>query len=119
MRYQIALLIKQVCTLMLHASLQVEVSDGSQLPVKLVSYWKCESATTNFRLDYTYHSSTLPSFQKPPLTSVSIVVPVNGGVRNMLSKPAGTWSGERQQMAWNIGEVAASDDSSPGEGGRV
>ena len=56
----------------------------------MVAYWKCESDHTDLRLDYKYnaHAMSLPA----ALMNLSIAVPVDGGVKNMQSKPNGTWS---------------------------
>ena len=87
----------------------MDIADGSKLPLKVATYWKCETAVTNFRFDYTYVGSNMPSVMKPPLTHVSVCVPVNGGVRNTLSKPSGNWLADKQQIMWKIGEVAANE----------
>ena len=92
------------------ACVQVNVSDGSKLPLQLVAYMKCEPNTTNFRLNYTYHPSVFQS--KPTLTKVAFSVPVDGGVRNALTKPTGKWSVENSRMTWAIGDIPPSD--SPG-----
>ena len=93
-------------------SLQVDISDGSELPMRLTAYWKCTELVTNFRFDYSYIGAKLPSTTPPPLTQVSVCVPVNGGVRNTLSRPSGNWLAEKQQIVWKIGEVAPGDGES-------
>ena len=85
---------------------QVNITDGSLLPVRLAAYWKCTEKVTNFRFDYTYIGANLPSSSRPPLTQMSVCVPVNGGVRNTLSRPSGNWVADKQQITWKIGEVA-------------
>ena len=90
------------------------MSDTVQLPLKLVCYWKCDSAITNFRLDYTYQPSALRrpgpnSAHKFPLTGVIVSVPVNGGVSNALSKPTGTWVPDQDKMVWKVGEASYAD----------
>jgi hypothetical protein len=88
---------------------EVNISDGSQMPVRLTAYWKCTELVTNFRFDYSYIGSNLPMATPPPLTQVSVCVPVNGGVRNTLSRPSGSWLADKQQIVWKIGEVAPGD----------
>jgi len=89
------------------------VADSSNLPVKLVSYWKCEQSVTNFRLDYTYQPTALTSPNEPkPLTKFSVSVPVDGGVRNALSKPNGSWSSEDKTMVWDVNSVEPATEPS-------
>eukprot|EP00731_Ephydatia_muelleri_P018986 Em0011g1026a len=81
----------------------VKVSDATRLPLHLASYWKCEPKVTNFRLDYTYNPA---AFNTPvPITSLSVCVPVNGGVVNTLSKPQAEWNAEQGKMVWKIGDL--------------
>lgn len=58
-------------------------------PFQLVSYWKCEPTHTDIKIDYkyNYHAMASPS----PLLNVSISVPVDGGVKNVQSKPHSAW----------------------------
>lgn len=83
---------------------QVKLSDGTQLPLQLISYMKCEPTVTNFRLDYTYQPAVFPS--KPTLCKVSVTLPVDGGVKNNLSRPTGKWSAEGSQMVWEVGDLS-------------
>lgn len=94
---------------------QVGVADGSQLPLKLLCYWKCEPTVTNFRLDYTFVPSTLSSHSTkhpPSLTNVTISVPVSGDVRNALSKPTGVWLDDQSKMVWTVGNLQPAEQSS-------
>lgn len=72
------------------AVMQVKALPGAQsTPLSLVSYFKCEDQTTNYRLDYKYN----PAAMAGPVTlkQVSIGVTVDGGVTNMQSIPVGQW----------------------------
>ncbi len=87
---------------------QVDITDGTKLPLQLVAYMKCEPTVTNFRMDYTYQPSV---FQlKPTLTKVTFSVPMDGGVKNALTKPTGKWSAETNRMTWAIGDIPPSDN---------
>ena len=83
------------------------MKDGTELPLQLVSYMKCEPNTTNFRLDYTYKPNTFQS--NPSLHMVAFCVPIDGGVKNALTKPTGEWSAENNHMTWTIGDVEPSN----------
>ncbi len=56
------------------------------IPLHLVCYWKCEPAQTDFRLDFRYNRA-----QRAPLGNVHVLVPVDGEVTHMQSKPTATW----------------------------
>ena len=83
----------------------MNVSDGKKLPLQLVCYWKCEPTITNVRLDYTYTPSAFTLSPKPTLTNMVVSVPVNGGVKNALSKPSGVWTAEQNKLVWKVGEL--------------
>jgi hypothetical protein len=68
----------------------VKSKPGAQsCPFQLVSYWKCEQTHTDIKIDYKYNSHAMT--QPSPLLNVSISVPVDGGVRNVQSKPHSAW----------------------------
>ena len=56
------------------------------IPLHLLCYWKCEQAQTDFRLDYKFNRS-----QRGALGNVNVLVPVDGEVTHMQSKPTATW----------------------------
>ena len=59
------------------------------VPLQLRSYWRCDQKMTDLKIDYEYN----PICVKPPasLSNVSVIVPVDGGVEIMHSKPSATW----------------------------
>ncbi|XP_022250511.1 F-BAR domain only protein 2-like [Limulus polyphemus] len=73
-------------------------------PLHLVAYWKCEPRTTNLRIDYKYNPSALASMT--PVSNITVIVPVDGGVNDMQSKPSGTWNAENQRVIWRIPELS-------------
>lgn len=74
----------------------------------MICYMKCDLNITNFRLDYTYQPSVFQS--RSTLTKVSVSVPVDGDVKNSLTKPTGKWSAENNLMVWAIGDIPPSDN---------
>lgn len=69
---------------------QVNTGSGAQSsPLQLVSYWKCEDSHTDLRIDYKYNPHAIAS--PSPLLNLNIMVPVDGVVSNMQSKPSGQW----------------------------
>ncbi|XP_022107657.1 F-BAR domain only protein 2-like isoform X2 [Acanthaster planci] len=89
---------------------QVKVEpEGRSTPLHLISYWKCEPSTTDVRIDYAYNSSAVD--QAVPLSNVTLIVPVDGGVTVMQSKPAATWSAESKRALWKIGDISPNSES--------
>jgi F-BAR domain only protein len=69
---------------------QVRQKPGAtSCPFQLVSYWKCETTQTDLKVDYKYNSHAMAVAS--PLLNVTISVPVDGGVKNVQSKPHSAW----------------------------
>ncbi|XP_054709963.1 F-BAR domain only protein 2-like isoform X4 [Uloborus diversus] len=77
-------------------------------PLHLVAYWKCAPSSTDLRIDYKYNPSSLAS--ATPLTNVNIIVPVNGGVTDVQSKPKVLWNSDTSRAVWKIPELSQSSD---------
>ena len=58
------------------------MKSSNGLPLQMISFWKCESSLTTFRLDYTYTPDVFPSTSKPNLTGLAVTVTVGGGSLN-------------------------------------
>ncbi|CAO1402382.1 unnamed protein product [Diamesa tonsa] len=88
----------------------VRSKTGAQsCPFQLVSYWKCEPTHTDIKIDYKYNSHSMA--QASPLLNVSISVPVDGGVRNVQSKPHSAWLGESNKLMWNFTDISQHSDN--------
>lgn len=72
-------------------------------PLHLVAYWKCESRITDLRIDYKFNPSALAI--TVPINNLNIIVPVNGGVSDVQSKPKVLWNGELNRAVWKIPEL--------------
>lgn len=78
-------------------------------PLLLTSYWKCEPHQTDFRLDYQYNES---AFAQPfPLTSINVIVPVNGGAQRMHSLPTGVWNPDTSRALWKLNEISVLNEN--------
>lgn len=77
---------------------------ATSTPLHLVAYWKCEQATTDIRIDYKYHPTALAS--PASITNIHIIVPVDGGVIDMQSKPLGNWNSETNRASWRLLELS-------------
>nr|XP_006820584.1 PREDICTED: FCH domain only protein 2-like [Saccoglossus kowalevskii] len=83
---------------------QVKALPGvGSTPLQLCTYWKCEPTVTELRIDYRYNSS---SMSKPmTLSAVQFIVPVDGGVTVMQSKPPATWSADSKRALWKLSDI--------------
>ncbi|KAL6463521.1 hypothetical protein MHYP_G00279120 [Metynnis hypsauchen] len=86
------------------------LSNGIQsTPLNLAVYWKCGSSTTDLRIDYRYNPEAM---QPPgPLTSVQVLVPVNGGVANMQSLPNAIWNTEQNKSLWKLNDISEKSEN--------
>ncbi|XP_072944147.1 F-BAR domain only protein 2 [Epargyreus clarus] len=77
---------------------------AASCPFQLVSYWKCERDHTDLKVDYKYnlHAMSPPS----PLLNVSVCVPMNGAVKNVIAMPKNTWNSENEQALWRFTELS-------------
>ncbi|KAF4533532.1 hypothetical protein B566_EDAN001017 [Ephemera danica] len=79
---------------------QVKSKNGAaSCPFQLVVYWKCEKNHTDMKVDYKYNSHAMAS--PSPLLNLTVAVPVDGGVKNMQSKPA-----ESNRALWKFTELS-------------
>lgn len=85
-------------------------SGAASCPLQLVSYWKCSQTHTDLKIDYKYNSHAMAA--PSPLLNVSISVPVDGGVKNVQSKPHSAWLGESNRLVWNFTDISQHSDNS-------
>ena len=79
-------------------------SGAGSCPFQLVAYWKCSITHTDLKVDYKYNSHAMAS--PSPLLNLTVAVPVDGGVRNMQSKPIATWNPESMRALWKFTELS-------------
>uniref|UniRef100_W5KRE4 FCH and mu domain containing endocytic adaptor 2 n=1 Tax=Astyanax mexicanus TaxID=7994 RepID=W5KRE4_ASTMX len=85
-------------------------SNGIQsTPLNLAVYWKCGPTTTDLRVDYRYN----PEAMQPhgPLSSVQVLVPVNGGVTNMQSIPNAIWNADQNKSLWKLNDISEKSEN--------
>ncbi|CAG8621881.1 8541_t:CDS:2, partial [Cetraspora pellucida] len=69
------------------------------VPLHVTPKWKCESNQTSLVISYEVN----PEFRlSGTLTELSFIVPVDGEVKTVQSKPSGVWSVEKQRMYWQV-----------------
>lgn len=84
---------------------QIKPKTGAgSCPFQIVAYWKCELSHTDLKIDYKYNSHAMSSAS--PLLNLQVVVPVNGDVKNMQSKPNAQWLSESNKAVWKFTELS-------------
>lgn len=84
---------------------QIKPKPGANsCPFQLVAYWKCETTHTDLKVDYKYNSHAMNS--PSPLLNVNIIVPVDGSIKNMQSKPIAQLLPENNRVLWKFTEVS-------------
>lgn len=88
---------------------EVKTNGFSTTPLQLCSYWKCDKEATDLRVDYRYN----PACMSAPcsISNLSVLVPINGEVTIMQSKPSATWSAEHQRALWKLQEVSSTSET--------
>jgi len=88
---------------------QVRAKGISSAPIQFSAYWRCDDEQTDLKLEYKYNASSMSSAVS--LNNVSVVVPVDGGVTIMQSKPTATWSSEHQRCMWKLTTVSNNSEN--------
>ncbi|KAM3655342.1 F-BAR domain only protein 2 isoform X2 [Ammospiza nelsoni] len=88
---------------------QVSSNGIQSTPLNLATYWKCDASTTDVRVDYKYNpeSMNVPSM----LSNVQVVVPVDGGVKNMQSLPPAKWNADQMKACWKISSISEKSEN--------
>jgi hypothetical protein len=77
-------------------------SKSKYLPLQVIPQWKCEPNLTSLAVSYQVNSECKLTGK---LSELSFIVPVDGQVGNVQSKPSGVWSVEKQRMYWQIDDI--------------
>jgi len=83
------------------------LSGANSCPFHIMSYWRCEEAHTDLRIDFKYNQHAMA--RPTALQNVSLAVPVDGGVSSMMSEPKGTWVSESNRAMWKFPDVSAAN----------
>lgn len=79
------------------------LSGANSCPFHIMSYWRCEEAHTDLKIDYKYNQHSME--KATSLQNVSISVPVDGGVTDMVSQPKGVWLDDTRRAIWRFSDV--------------
>ncbi|XP_034048949.1 F-BAR domain only protein 2 isoform X3 [Thalassophryne amazonica] len=86
------------------------LSDGiHSTPLNLAVYWKCTPSMTDVRLDYQYNPESMAC--PGPLTSMQILVPVDGGVTSVQSLPNAIWNSEQNKLLWKLHDISEKSEN--------
>ncbi|KAJ7988313.1 hypothetical protein DPEC_G00322280, partial [Dallia pectoralis] len=88
---------------------QVSSNGIQSTPLNLAVYWKCTPSTTDLRLDYRYNPEAMHS--PGPLSTVQVLVPVDGGVTSMQSLPAAVWNAKINKTLWKLSDLSERSDN--------
>uniref|UniRef100_A0A670ITM0 FCH and mu domain containing endocytic adaptor 2 n=1 Tax=Podarcis muralis TaxID=64176 RepID=A0A670ITM0_PODMU len=88
---------------------QVSSNGIQSTPLNLATYWKCNSNTTDVRVDYKYNpaSMAVPTM----LSNIQVMVPVDGGVMNMQSLPPAKWNSEQMKALWKLSSISEKSEN--------
>ncbi|XP_031822507.1 F-BAR domain only protein 2 isoform X2 [Sarcophilus harrisii] len=88
---------------------QVSSNGIQSTPLNLATYWKCNTSTTDVRVDYKYNPEAMiaPSV----LSNIQVVVPVDGGVTNMQSLPPAVWNAEQMKAYWKLSGISEKSEN--------
>jgi hypothetical protein len=89
-------------------------SRNAYVPLHVILHWKCEPNLTSLALSYQVNPECKLTGN---LSELSFVVPVDGQVGSVQSKPSGVWSVEKQRMYWQVDDGI--DLSTPSEQKRI
>ncbi|KAJ4926377.1 hypothetical protein JOQ06_008552 [Pogonophryne albipinna] len=85
-------------------------SDGiHSTPLNLAVYWKCTLSTSDLRVDYRYNPESMA--HPGPLSNVQILVPVDGGVTTMHSRPNSIWNAEQNKCLWKLNDISEKSEN--------
>ncbi|XP_041646880.1 SH3-containing GRB2-like protein 3-interacting protein 1 isoform X2 [Cheilinus undulatus] len=92
--------------------LKYQVSaDGLQsIPLNLAVSWRCESTSTDLRIDYKYNGEAMTT--PMALNNVQFLVPVDGGVSKLQAVlPPAAWNAEQQRILWKIPDISQKSEN--------
>ncbi|CAG8450255.1 9262_t:CDS:10 [Diversispora eburnea] len=78
------------------------------VPLQIIPQWKCEPNLTSLAVNYRVNPECLLSSGDGgdgTLTDLSFLIPVDGDVETVQSKPTGIWSTEKQRMYWQLDDI--------------
>ncbi|KAL4660110.1 SH3-containing GRB2-like protein 3-interacting protein 1 [Arapaima gigas] len=89
---------------------QVSTNGIQSTPLNLAVSWRCDSSSTDLRIDYKYNSEAMTT--PVALNNVQFLVPVDGGVTKLQTMlPPAAWNAEQQRILWKIPDISQKSDN--------
>ena len=97
------------------------LAGANSCPFHIMSYWRCEERHTDLKIDYKYNqhsmarfaqmnsqqtATTSRLFRTTALQNVTLSVPVDGVVTDMVSEPKGEWLDNTNRAVWAFSDVS-------------
>ncbi|XP_069498070.1 SH3-containing GRB2-like protein 3-interacting protein 1 isoform X11 [Ambystoma mexicanum] len=89
---------------------QVSAQGIQSTPLNLAVSWRCESTSTDLRIDYKYNSESMTT--PVALNNVQFIIPIDGGVTKLHAVlPPAVWSAEQQRILWKLPEISQKSEN--------
>ncbi|XP_022656732.1 F-BAR domain only protein 2-like [Varroa destructor] len=79
---------------------------ASLAPLHLVTYWNCDSAKSDLKVDYLYNATDRWA-QRPCNGLVTVTLPPTASVSNVHSKPPCSWNSAAKKASWKVSNIKA------------
>nr|XP_032627834.1 SH3-containing GRB2-like protein 3-interacting protein 1 isoform X4 [Chelonoidis abingdonii] len=89
---------------------QVSAQGIQSTPLNLAVSWRCESTSTDLRIDYKYNTEAMTT--PVALNNVQFLVPIDGGVMKLQAVlPPAVWNAEQQRILWKIPDISQKSEN--------
>ncbi|XP_019387135.1 PREDICTED: SH3-containing GRB2-like protein 3-interacting protein 1 [Crocodylus porosus] len=89
---------------------QVSAHGIQSTPLNLAVNWRCESTSTDLRIDYKYNTEAMTT--PVALNNVQFLVPIDGGVTKLQAVlPPAVWNTEQQRILWKIPDISQKSEN--------
>ncbi|XP_074987871.1 SH3-containing GRB2-like protein 3-interacting protein 1 isoform X6 [Caretta caretta] len=89
---------------------QVSAQGIQSTPLNLAVSWRCESTSTDLRIDYKYNTEAMTT--PVALNNVQFLVPIDGGVTKLQAVlPPAVWNAEQQRILWKIPDISQKSEN--------
>uniref|UniRef100_A0A452HDD7 SH3-containing GRB2-like protein 3-interacting protein 1 n=1 Tax=Gopherus agassizii TaxID=38772 RepID=A0A452HDD7_9SAUR len=89
---------------------QVSAQGIQSTPLNLAVSWRCESTSTDLRIDYKYNTEAMTT--PVALNNVQFLVPIDGGVMKVQAVlPPAVWNAEQQRILWKIPDISQKSEN--------
>ncbi|XP_019383976.1 PREDICTED: SH3-containing GRB2-like protein 3-interacting protein 1 isoform X3 [Gavialis gangeticus] len=89
---------------------QVSAQGIQSTPLNLAVNWRCESTSTDLRIDYKYNTEAMTT--PVALNNVQFLVPIDGGVTKLQAVlPPAVWNTEQQRILWKIPDISQKSEN--------